>query len=187
MNYIEGDYIIEGEDDVGDDDVIGAMARQISQRPAGGARIVRAPRQQRIFKRPPLPARPQQPTEAELRSYLGLGFVTWAIGDGTDKTIIVEPQETFRGERFIAEVAMVGVTNSIIPSLKRLEIGTLPQSPSVEFTAPLSMFRPDATNANLDLQIAEAGTKITITLSINAAPVGAAVIASCGMFGQWIR
>lgn len=185
MNYIEGEYIVEGDDDVGDDDVIGAVARQI-RRP-GGVRQVRGPGQQRIFRRPPLPARSQQPTEAELRSYLGLGFVTWAIGDGAEKVIIVEPQETFRGERLVAEVAMVGVTNSIIPALKRLEIGTLPQSPSVEFSAPLSMFRPDATNANLDLQIAEAGTKITITLSLNAAPVGGAVIAQLGFFGQWIR
>lgn len=184
-NYIEGDYI-EGEDDAAN--LLGQVAQALV-RPSGGARIVRGAQQQRIFRRPPLPSQPAQPTEAELRSFLGFGAVTWAVADGADKVTIVEPQESFRGERLIIDVGIpAGITNAPLILLRRIEVGTLPQSPSVEFAAPAAMFRPDATNANLDLQVAYRSSKITLTLGISAAPAGAGVVtASSGMFGQWIR
>lgn len=183
----------EGDDDVGADwvsgddtdaaNVLGAVARQLVRRPQRGRDG------RKIFQRPPLPAMPAQPTEAELRSYMGFGSVTWAVGDGADKVTIVEPQESFRGERLIIDIGIpAGVTNAPLVLLRRIDIGTLPQAPSVEFAAPAAMFRPDATYAGLDLQIAFRGTKIQITLGISAAPAGAGTVtASVGMYGQWIR
>jgi hypothetical protein len=165
------DYISPGDDEVG------AAVRQLVRR--GGPRMP--------FKRPPLPAAPAQPNDAELRSYMGLGVVTFAIGDAADKTVIVEPQESFRGERLVADVGVVGVTNTVIPLLRGLFIGTMPQTPSVEQPAPLSMFRPDATSAELDLQVAYRGTKIQVTVGVSAAPVGAAVVVALGLYGKWIR
>ncbi len=189
-DYVEGDEdYYEGDEDEyegdDDDDDLGAVARRLRRRPRRG----RKRRGRKIWRRPPLKATSAQPTTAELRSFMGFGSVFWAVADGTAKVSIVEPQESFRGERLVIDVGIdAGITNTPLVLLNRIDIGTLPQSPSVEFAAPAAMFRPDATNANLDLQIAYRGTKIQITLGITAAPTGVGqVTASIGMFGQWIR
>lgn len=184
MNYV-GDEFVSGDDYVSGDgaDVLGALSRQLVRRGSGQGR--------RIFRQPPLPAQPAQQTMAELRSYMGFGPVTWAVADplGTQRVIVVEPQESFRGERLVLDVTIPGtVTNAPQVTLARIDVGTLPQSPSVEFAAPAAMFRPDCTNANLDLQIAYRGTKMQITLGITALPTGAGIVTcTVGMFGQWIR
>jgi hypothetical protein len=175
MDYMDGDDVIDGDDQA---NVLGAVARQLRSR--GNPR--------RVFASPPLPARPVQGNTSELRSYMGFGFVTWVTVDGADKVITIEPQESFRGERLIIDVTAVGGAAAGLTLLRRIDIGTMPQSPSVEAAAPASMFARDATNANLDLQIAYRGTKVQITLGQTAAPgAGVTVTAAIGMFGQWIR
>lgn len=175
MNYIEGDSEIEGEDG----DVLGAIARRV-----GGGRG------RRIFTRPPLSTRTAQPTEAELRSFMGFGILNFTSATPTVQVLEVEPQESFRGERLIIDFRYVPAAAEIAPliSVARIEVGTMPQSPSVQFSAPAAMFRPDAVGASLDLQVAERGTKMTLTISINVAPpAGALLTINAGFFGQWIR
>jgi hypothetical protein len=184
MEYMEGD---DGDDStMGQEDaanMLGQVARALVRRPVKGAGG------RKIYTRPPLPTRTAQPTEAELRSFMGFGSVTWAVADGANKITIVEPQEAFRGERLIVEVAIPAtITNAPIVTVVRIDIGTQPQSPSTEFAAPAAMFRPDATYSGLDLQVCPAGTKIQITLGISAAPAGAGIVtAVIGLYGQWIR
>jgi hypothetical protein len=173
------EYGEEGEEGevLGAPDVMGALFRR---RRRGGGRTV--------YTKPPLPRAPVQANTARIRSYMGLGVVSWGPADATDKIVIVEPQETFRGERFIAVHSDAGGVSAGIPLLRRIDIGTQPQSPSVEQAAPLDMFRPDATGARLDLQIAFRATKIQITLGITAAPgAGVTKTATMGFFGEWIR
>lgn len=144
--------------------------------------------QQNPYGRPPLPPTPVQQNTSNVRSYLGFGFVTWGAADAADKIIIIEPQESFRGERLIIDVTAAGGTAAGLTLLRRIDIGTMPQSPSVEAAAPASMFARDATGSDLDLQIAYRGTKVQITLGQTAAPGGAVTVtAAVGMFGQWIR
>jgi hypothetical protein len=120
---------------------------------------------------------------------MGMGVATWAVADATDKPLVVEPQETFRGERLIVDVSIPStVTNTPIVLVRRIDIGTQPQSPSVEQAAPAAMFARDSTYSALDLQIAYRATKVQLTLGITAAPTGAGVVtAACGLYGQWIR
>jgi hypothetical protein len=183
MEYMSGDD--DGSDGTGDDqaNMLGALAQQLVRQP------VRGRQGQRIYRRPPLPAQAQQPTESELRAPLGFPTATWAVADGTNKPLIVEPQETFRGERLMIDVSIpASVTNAPLVTMVRIDVGSLPQSPSTEFAVPAAMFRTDATYSGLDMQIAKAGTKITVTLGITVAPTGAGVVtALVGLYGQWIR
>lgn len=181
MEYMEGDDEMMGDDDAAN--MLGQVAKALVRRPVRGAGG------RKIYSRPPLPTRTAQPTEAEIRSFIGFGSVSWAVADGAAKITIVEPQEAFRGERLVIEVAIpAGITNAPIVQILRADIGTQPQSPSTEFAAPASMFRPDATYSQLDWQVCPAGTKIQLTFTITAAPTGAGVVtASIGAYGQWIR
>lgn len=174
MDYVQGDDM-DGEDG----DLLGAISRQMVSRGGGAAR--------RVWRSPPLPARGAQSQVAELRSYIGFPTAQWIIGDATNKVLIVEPQESFRGERLIIDTTLGAATNAPLITLARIDVGSLPQSPSVEFSAPSAMFRTDATFSNLDLQVCFRGTKLQVTLGITAAPVGGAVTSVVGMFGQWIR
>jgi hypothetical protein len=188
-------YGIDGVDADGMDgveaDILGALWRRRKRRgapPPRGAMVPRTSGGERIYSSPPLPRDPTQQNTAQLRSFLGVGTATWAPTDVTDKALIVEPQESFRGERLILDVAAAGGTSAGLVVLRRIDIGTMPQSPSVEQPAPAVMFRADATNANLDLQIAYRANKIQLTLGITAAPgTGVTVTCVAGFFGQWIR
>ena len=168
-------------DDSGDDSaaVLGALFAR------GGARGGR----RQIMQRPPLPRAPAQNYDARIRSYMGFGIASWAVADGADKVLLIEPQESFRGERLIIDVSVPAtVTNAPLVLLRRIDVGTMPQSPSVEQAAPAAMFARDATVSALDLQIAYRGTKLQLTLGISAAPTGAGVVtAACGMYGEWVR
>lgn len=166
-------------DDTGDDSA--AVLGALFARGQGGRR--------RIMQRPPLPRAPAQNYDARIRSYMGFGVATWAVADATDKILLIEPQESFRGERLIIDVVTAaGITNGPLVLLRRIDVGTMPQSPSVEQAAPAAMFARDATVSALDLQIAYRGTKLQITLGITAAPAGAGTVtAAVGMYGEWVR
>lgn len=163
--------------DAGDDageDLMGAIAR----------RMVRGRSQ---IRDPQVPQRPLQ-NVSKLRSFLGSGIAAWAPTDATDKPLQVEPQESFEGTRLVLDTIAVGGASAGLVLVRRIDIGTQPQSPSVEQPAPAAMFRPDATYANLDLQIAYRANKIITTLGITAAPgAGVTVTAVAGFYGNWIR
>lgn len=176
MGYgnVGDDYV---GDDVGDDNMIGAVARALA---------VRGRRRRRISP-PQVPQQPLQGTD-KLRSFLGAGVAVWTAADATDKQLLVEPQETFEGKRFILDVREVGGVSAGLVVVRRIDIGTQPQSPSVEQPAPAVMFRADATYANLDLQLAFRANKIIVTMGITAVPgAGVTVTAVGGFYGNWIR
>jgi hypothetical protein len=169
------------------EDVVGAirsaMTQALAPRGRSGPGHFSMP-----YAKPPLPAEPVQQNTAALRSYMGFGFVSWVTVDGADKVSIVEPQESFRGERLIIDTTASGGTAAGLSLLRRIDIGTQPQSPSVEQPAPAAMFRADATETTLDLQIAYRATKVQITMGQTAAPgAGVTVTAAIGMFGKWVR
>ena len=170
-----------GDDTSGDEsNLLGAIARRM-----GGARSRYRPKPQL-----PTPQLRQQGTwnEARLRSFMGIGTATWAPTVATDFPLEVEPQESFEGRRLIVDVIASGGTSLGIVLVRRIDVGTMPQSPSVAQAAPAAMFRADATYSYLDLQIAYRATKLTTTLGISAMPgTGVTVVAACGMFGNWIR
>lgn len=187
----EGDealgYESEGDDSSGEE-ALGAFWRRRGRR-GGRGRGPRGPSGEKIYRRPPLPHGGAQPWTARLRSFLGLGIGSWAVADATDKILTVEPQESFRGERLIVDVAIPAtVTNFPIVLVRTVTVGTMPQSPSVEQPAPAALFRADATFTRLDLQVAYRSIKLSVTLGITAAPTGAGTVtAAAGFFGEWIR
>lgn len=178
-----------GELVVGDDLVVGALqrlfARGGNQAHAGRSQPGRRP----VYSAPPLQAQSTWPHTAKLRSYMGFGFASWSPTDATDKPLPVQPQESFRGERLIiAQPIAVGGTSAGLVLMRRIDVGTMPQSPSVAQPAPAVMFQNDTVGSNLDLQIAYRATTIQVTLGITAAPgAGVTVTTAVGMFGVWIR
>jgi hypothetical protein len=173
-----------GPEGIDDENVMGAVQRsrqQQSQRQGnrmGG----------RVYQQPPLPMVAAQPHRSKLRSYLGMGFAIWGAADANDKVLTVPPQESFRGERLIIDLSVTSGPSAGLVLLRRVDIGTQPQSPSVAQPAPAAMFSAAATYSRLDLQVAYRAMEIQVTLGITAAPGGtAAVTAAVGFFGEWIR
>jgi hypothetical protein len=116
-----------------------------------------------------------------------MGFATWTDTDGGDKILEIQPQESFRGERLFVDEIDVGTPAGLV-LVRRVDVGTQPQSPSVEQPAPASMFSSDATYSKLDIQIAYRGTRLQVTLGVTAAPgTGNSITAAVGFYGQWIR
>ena len=180
MSY--GDDMVLGADEA---DILGAVSRALTRRRRGGGAPLAS--SANVQPRPGLPAS-ETPADARLRSYVGFGVVSWGAAVTADQTATIEPQESFRGERLVVATSAAGGTPAGITLLRRIDVGTMPQSPSVEQPAPASMFSADATHANLDLQIAHRGTKIAVTLGQSAAPgAGVTVTAAIGMYGEWIR
>jgi hypothetical protein len=179
--YIAGDEL-DGDFVAGDADILGRIARRVAANPRGS--------RPRVFTRPPLPATPAQPTRSELRSFLGMGMLTFTNTSPTVQSLEVEPQESFRGERLIIDWTYTPAASEAAPlvTVARIEVGTQPQSPSVQFAAPAAMFRADAVGSDLDLQVAYRGTKMIVQIAISAAPPsGATLRVSAGFYGQWIR
>jgi len=178
-----------------DVDVMGAMARQLMRSNPNLARRVMqtAPTARRQPGPPQLPA--NQVQAATLRSFLGLvapgtglPFVTWTGTDAADKSLEVEPQESYEGKRLIISVARTAAAVASIIVVKTLFVGSQPQSPSVSGGTTVDLFSADATSADLDLQIAYRANKITLNLAISAAPgVGETVTLAAGFYGNWIR
>lgn len=182
MYDVSGDDQVMGVDEVmGDAEVLGAISRAIAKR---GGRAARG----QVYSRPPLNPVASQP-DSKLRSYMGLGILQWTgAADAADKAVIVEPQESFRGERLVIAQVVAGGTDAGLTQLRRIDVGTQPQSPSVEQPAPAAMFSADATFAGLDLQVAHRGMKLSVTLARTASPgAGVTVTASIGLYGEWIR
>ena len=189
---------LNGDLVIGEDMVVGALQRMLgaAARGGGGGMFARGgqqqrfrPQQQQVYAAPPLNAQATWPHTAKLRSYMGFGFATWGPTDATDKPLPVQPQESFRGERLIiSPPTVVGGTSAGLLLMRRIDVGTMPQSPSVTQPAPAIMFQNDTVGSNLDLQIAYRATTIQVTLGITAAPgSGVTVTAGVGMFGVWIR
>lgn len=191
MSYdVSGDEVgveVMGDDVMGDAEVLGAIANAVRRKQASGFRGGGLNRK-KVWGRPPLPAVAGQP-DSKLRSYMGLGVLSWTgAADAADKTSTVEPQESFRGERLVIAQVVAGGADAGLTQLRRIDIGTQPQSPSVEQPAPAAMFSADATYAGLDLQVAYRGMKLAITLARTASPgAGVTVTASMGLYGEWIR
>lgn len=187
----EDETVSGAEDDVllGDDEILmgqdeallGAARRQLARRRTGSQRALGP------TSKPALVYNPSASRPAKIRSYMGMGSTSWTGTDGSDKTLVIEPQENFRAERLI-----IDVSDSAPPAgqtvLRRIDVGTMPQSASVEAAMPASAFRPDSTYSGLDLQVAQAGVKLQVLLGRTAAPGGVIVTtASVGFFGEWIR
>lgn len=170
------DEVVEGEEDI-----LGAVRRAIRARPGSARSMMRA------LPRPPLAA--SVPTPSKIRSFLGFGSLSWTgAADSADKTSIIEPQESFRGERLVIAQVVTGGTDAGLTSLKRIEVGTQPQQPSTEQGAPVAMFSSDAVGSELDLQVCRQGVKLAVTLGRTASPgAGVTTTALIGMYGEWIR
>jgi hypothetical protein len=122
-------------------------------------------------------------------SYMGLGATSWADADAAIKTLNPEPQAPFIGNRLvIVRRASSGADARQILVSSPLTVSGIPQTPAPNVPAPVEMFAQDATYSALQIQIAAAGTEISISFSIDAAPgSGEFVNLSCGMYGYWLR
>lgn len=165
-----------------DENMMGAVQQR---RVPAGARAMARPR---IYQQSPLPQVPAQPNRAVLRSYMGMGFATWTAADNADKPLVVTPQESFRPERLVIDISVAAGPSAGLVLLRRVDIGTSPQSPSVAQPAPAAMFAANATYSRLDMQVCYRAMQLQVTLGITAVPGGAAVVtAAVGFYGAWIR
>lgn len=173
--------IISGDDQ---ENIVGALTTQLmrSVQQARGGRTVQTPR----FTQAQLSTQVGSGRDNKLRAPLGLGFHTFTAL-GTFK-FVVEPQEAFRAERLVLEVLREGAAGTGV-QVNNMFVGSLPQTPSSEFGIPASMFRPDATDAQMDWQICPAGTKIIIEVEAIGTAIGEgdSVTVELGIYGEWVR
>jgi hypothetical protein len=122
-------------------------------------------------------------------SYMGLGAVSWVGADAAVKTLSPEPQAPFIGNRLvIVRRASAGADARQVLVSSPLTVSGIPQTPAPNVPAPVEMFAENATYSSLQIQIAAAGTEISISFSIDAAPGGTDFVnLSCGMYGYWLR
>jgi hypothetical protein len=122
-------------------------------------------------------------------SYMGLGATSWVGTDGGIKSLSPEPQAPFIGNRLvIVRRASAGADARQVLVSSPLTVSGVPQTPAPNVPAPVEMFAEDATYSALQIQIAAAGTEISISFSIDAAPGGTDFVnLSCGMYGYWLR
>ena len=122
-------------------------------------------------------------------SYMGLGAVSWVGADAAIKTLSPEPQAPFIGNRLvIVRRASTGADARQVLVSSPLTVSGIPQTPAPNVPAPVEMFAENATYSALQIQIAAAGTEISISFSIDAAPGGTDFVnLSCGMYGYWLR
>jgi hypothetical protein len=189
-----------GGDVMGDADVMGAALNIASLMRGRGAAARVNPAMLRAFAMPrpgqgspmqpdpmpPLPMGQSMPT-ARLRSYLGVGVLSWGATDAGLLSAQVTLQESFRPERLIIDEVKTG-TPAGHTLLNQVFAGTMPQSPSIAQGTPVSMFTPNATYSAVDMQIVWRGTQLTVQASRSAAPgTNNAVSIAIGFYGQWIR
>lgn len=122
-------------------------------------------------------------------SYMGLGAVSWVGADASIKTLSPEPQAPFIGNRLVlVRRASTGADARQVLVSSPLTVSGIPQTPAPNVPAPVEMFAENATYSSLQIQIAAAGTEISISFSIDAAPGGTDFVnLSCGMYGYWLR
>jgi hypothetical protein len=177
-------------EDVGNDqeNIIGALSQALMRRPGVGPQAARGRSVSRPqFSSAQLATQVGGSKDTSLRAPLGMGAVTFVVGGPTTIKQVVEPQEAFRGERLVLDVSALPDGNLV--AVESIFVGSLPQTPSQEFNMPLSMFRPDATDAQMDWQICPAGTKIQVTVTLLGPALADAdtVTVSMGIYGVWIR
>ena len=122
-------------------------------------------------------------------SYMGLGTTNWVGADAAIKTLNPEPQAPFIGNRLvIVQNRSAGAVGRQVVISSPLTVSGVPQTPAPNVPAPIEMFAQDATYSSLQIQIAAAGTAISISFSIDAAPGGTDFVnLSAGMYGYWLR
>lgn len=122
-------------------------------------------------------------------SYMGLGTTNWVGTDATVKTLNPEPQAPFIGNRLVlVQNRSAGAVGRQIVISSPLTVSGVPQTPAPNVPAPVEMFAQDATYSALQIQIAAAGTAISISFAIDAAPGGTDFVnLSAGMYGYWLR
>lgn len=186
-----------------EDDVMGAVSRfaqAMARRGGGGGSRGGMPggfgggarASQFAGRGTPQPGRPRLPdvnvSVDTLKSWAGLDTVSWTGDDAAVKVMSVEPQDAWATKRLVfIEARSDGAAASIV-SLANFFVGSSPQSPVVDKLAPIAMFQPDATDANVDLSVCYRGQSITCQLTISAAPgSGETVTVVGGMFGDWIK
>jgi hypothetical protein len=144
----------------------------------------------------PVPALGQGMTQAHaghnpraIVSYMGLGATSWVGTDDEIKTLAPEPQAPFIGNRLvIVRRASAGADPRQVLVSSPLTVSGVPQTPAPNVPAPVEMFAENATYSSLQIQIAAAGTEISISFSIDAPPGGTEFVnLSCGMYGYWLR
>lgn len=171
VDYVGYDDALRGDDYVGADDeeILGAVRRAMAAR------------------KPQLQAASAPPKK--LRGYLGMGTASFTSSTATSLNLTVEPQRTFRPERLIIDRTDGSTaTAGTAATVSSIFIGDQPQSPSVEQSAPIAMFRADATVSGVDFDKCVPGQKIQITLAVTAAPTGTEVIRlACGFYGDMLR
>lgn len=148
--------------------------------------------------RPQLPPPPTLPNGAyqalqggprRLLSYMGLGSHVFLPGAATSFQFEAEPQAAFRGRRLvISQAKSDGAAGILVTVSEPLTVSGMPQTPAPSQDAPVEMFSSDTTYSMLDLQIATSATKITLGLSVSAAPAtGETVSVAAGLYGEWLR
>jgi hypothetical protein len=122
-------------------------------------------------------------------SYMGLGTTNWIGADATVKTLNPEPQAPFIGNRLVlVQNRSAGAAGRQVVISSPLTVSGVPQTPAPNVPAPVEMFAQDATYSSLQIQIAAAGTAISISFAIDAAPGGTDFVnLSAGMYGYWLR
>jgi hypothetical protein len=175
----------------GEENVVGALAAQFRRKgfaPRQATAMARASATSALPSRLP-PAPSSQVMPARIMAYCGLGSVEWTGADSADKTLEVEPQSTFLGERLVITARYSSGAGSRLVVINRpLTVGGLPQTPAPDQVAPIEMFQADVTYSRLNLKPAMAGTKISIGFAIDAAPSsGESVILSAGLYGEWVQ
>ncbi len=117
---------------------------------------------------------------------LGIGTVTFGAATGTSLTVEVEPQRGYTPKRLVAAVSRTGASATGLVRLTSLMIGDVQQLPASN-GVPIEMFDTQATDAELDLTPVIPGQKVTLTLTISAAPAGAdTVVVNLGFYGAAI-
>ena len=122
-------------------------------------------------------------------SYMGLGTTNWTGTDAGVKTLNPEPQAPFIGNRLVlVQNRSAGAVGRQVVISSPLTVSGVPQTPAPNVPAPIEMFAQDATYSSLQIQIAAAGTAISISFAIDAAPGGTDFVnLSAGMYGYWLR
>lgn len=157
-----------------EDDEMGAVARRVRGR--GLPRL----------KTPGVSSAGARLTPNLKRVPLGVGRLTFGAATGTTLTIEVEPQRGYTPRRLVASVARTGASATGLLLVTDIKVGDTQQIPASQ-GCPIEMFDAQATESEMDLTPAIPGQKITITVSISAAPAGAdTVVVGLGFYGQVI-
>jgi hypothetical protein len=124
-------------------------------------------------------------------SYMGIGADKFtATTPNSQITFQPEPQAPFIGNRLVVVSKTNGAstTGIQVTITSPLTVSGIPQTPAPQVPAPIEMFAPDVTYSALQIQIAAAGTAISITFTASALPTGSDTLPiSAGLYGYWLK